>query len=210
MADVMIIAPHPDDESLGCGGEICLQRQRGRSVHVVFLTSGELGLKRLPREEAWRIREEEAARAAQVLGVTEWSFFRLSDWFLGEAVAAAAAQLRPLLKRESPELLFVPHPAEAHPDHRAVLLIVREALQDRSIPTPSLWGYEVWTPLAEHDWVEDITPVMDQKLRAIRCYESQLPEFRYDQAVFGLNQYRGILAARSRYAEVFQSAVMER
>jgi LmbE family N-acetylglucosaminyl deacetylase len=202
----MIIAPHPDDEAIGCAGAICLHRQRGRSVHVVFLTSGELGLKRLPREEAWRIREEEAVWAAQVLGIGDWSFLRCADWFLTDAIAPAAAKLRSVIEREAPEFLYVPHPAEWHPDHKVALRIVREALGDSSLRIPSLWCYEVWTPLPEHDWVEDITPVMDRKLRAIRCYKSQLSEFRYDEAVLGLNQFRGTLAARSQYAEVFQSA----
>jgi LmbE family N-acetylglucosaminyl deacetylase len=65
-------------------------------------------------------------------------------------------------------------------------------------------AYEVWTPLAEYDQVEDISPVMRRKLRALRCHRSQLGHFRYDRAVRGLNQYRGALAARCRYAEVFR------
>jgi LmbE family N-acetylglucosaminyl deacetylase len=62
----------------------------------------------------------------------------------------------------------------------------------------------VWTPLPAHDHVEDVTPAMTRKLRAVRCYASQLGHFRYDLAVRGLNQYRGRLAARTRFAEVFQ------
>ena len=62
--NIMVIAPHPDDESIGCGGTICLHTAKGDHVSVVFLTSGELGLKHLPPEEAWKIREQEAAKAA--------------------------------------------------------------------------------------------------------------------------------------------------
>jgi N-acetylglucosamine malate deacetylase 1 len=203
---VLVIAPHPDDEAIGCGGAICLHRRRGDAVRVVFLTSGELGLKHLPREEAWQVREVEARAAAAVLGVTGLTFLRLPDWFLGEGVAEAAAALRPILQRWAPRLVYLPHCQEGHPDHRAALPIVRMALREAAVRPPTLRGYEVWTPLAEYDHVEDITGMMRRKLRAVRCYASQTAQFRYDRAIHGLGQYRGVLAARCRYAEVFQSA----
>jgi LmbE family N-acetylglucosaminyl deacetylase len=202
---VLVIAPHPDDEAIGCGGAVCLHRRRGDSVSAVFLTSGELGLKHLPREEAWRVREREAEAASGVLGLGGITFLRLPDWFLGERTAEAAEALRPVLRRAAPGLVYVPHAGEWHPDHRAALAIVRRALKEIPDP-PALRAYEVWTPLAEYDDVEDVTPVMSLKLRAVRCYASQLPTFRYDRAVRGLNQFRGALAAHCRYAEVFQSA----
>jgi len=202
---VLVIAPHPDDEAIGCGGAICLHRQRGDAVRVVFLTSGELGLKHLPREQAWQVREEEARAAAAVLGLTGLTFLRLPDWFLGDGVAEAAAALRPTVERWAPQLVYLPHPQEAHPDHRVALPILRAALRDAAARPPALRGYEVWTPLAEYDHVEDITGVMRRKLRAVRCYASQTAHFRYDRAIRGLGQYRGVLAARCRYAEVFQS-----
>jgi LmbE family N-acetylglucosaminyl deacetylase len=202
---VLVVAPHPDDEALGCGGAVCLHRQRGDPVHVVFLTSGELGLKHLPRAEAWRVRESEAEAAAAVLEVNGLTFLRLPDWFLGERVVETAEALRPVLQRTVPGLIYLPHAREWHPDHRAALAAVRRALGDTRQP-PALRAYEVWTPLEEYDDVEDVTRVMRQKLCAVRCYASQTAQFRYDRAVRGLNQYRGALTARSRYAEVFRSA----
>jgi len=202
--NVLVIAPHPDDEAIGCGGSICLHAARGDRVAVVFLTSGELGLKHLPRDEAWRVRESEAEAAAEVLGVAALSFLRLPDWDVGDRVDDAATLLRPILHQERPSVVYVPHPTEWHPDHQAALPIVRAALPDGNDPPLGL-AYEVWTPLAAYDHVEDITPVMRRKLQAVRRYRSQIGHFRYDRAVFGLNQYRGSLAARSRYAEVFQS-----
>jgi LmbE family N-acetylglucosaminyl deacetylase len=202
---VLVVAPHPDDESIGCGGSVCLHAARGDRVVAVFLTSGELGLKHLPREEAWRVRECEAEAAAAVLGVAALTFLRRPDWFLGEGVAEAAALLRPVLEREAPRRVYLPHEGEWHPDHRAALPIVRAALDATDVPPPELLGYEVWTPLAECDRVENVTPVMRRKLRAVRCYPSQLQQFRYDRAVRGLNQYRGILGARCPYAEGFRA-----
>ena len=78
--NVVVIAPHPDDEAIGCGGSICLHHSRGDRVTAVFLTSGELGLKHLPADEACRIREAEARAAATILGIAAIDFLRLPDW----------------------------------------------------------------------------------------------------------------------------------
>jgi LmbE family N-acetylglucosaminyl deacetylase len=203
--NVAVIAPHPDDESIGCGGVICQHRARGDDVFVVYLTSGELGLKSLPREEAWKIREEEARQAAKVLGIGATFFLRGPDWSAGDDQERLSQELSRLLVRHAPAVIYLPHLAEWHPDHKASLPIVRSALASSRIPDPVLWGYEVWTPLVELDRVENITAEMPQKLRAVRCHQSQLRDLAYDQAVDGLNRFRGITQARCQYAEVFQS-----
>jgi len=201
--NVLVVAPHPDDEAIGCGGAICLHVARGDRVTAVFLTSGELGLKHLVREEAWRVRESEAQAAAAVLGLSALKFLRCPDWILAEQAEAASAGLRRILKEEKPQLLYVSHLGESHPDHQAALPIVSAALRDDHDP-PRLLAYEVWTPLSEYDEVKDISTVMERKLEAIRCYRSQLSQFQYERAARGLNEFRGALAGRCQYAEVFR------
>jgi N-acetylglucosamine malate deacetylase 1 len=202
---VLVIAPHPDDESIGCGGTLCLHAKNGDRITVVYLTSGELGLKHLPRDKAWLTREREAEKAARILGVSASYFLRLPDWRTGENISKAAKQLAPLLKRAKPDLVYLPHEQEWHPDHKAALPIVRAALRGLRRPGPTLRTYEVWTPLFDYDRVEDISTVMPRKLRALQAHHSQLKEFDYARAVSGLNAFRGELAARCRYAEVFQT-----
>jgi LmbE family N-acetylglucosaminyl deacetylase len=207
--NVLVIAPHPDDEAIGCGGTIGLHVARGDRISTVFLTSGELGMKHLPSEQVWRQRETEAQAAANILGTAELIFLRRADWFVSESVEATAAALRPILNRESPSLIYLPHSGEWHPDHKASLSVVRTALQGDDYPPPILRCYEFWTPLPQYDHVEDISETMACKLRAIRCYRSQLAQYRYDRAVCGLNQYRGITAAKCRFAEVFEDADLQ-
>jgi len=201
---VLVIAPHPDDEAIGCGGSICLHVDRGDSVAVTYLTSGELGLKHLEPEEAWRIREGEAEESASVLGVALTRFLRRPDWSLADEVEATARLVDVEMDRTGAELVYAPHAREWHPDHRAAAEIVgrSRAVADGSVPVRA---YEVWTPLGDFDDVEDISSVMARKLEAVRAYGSQLAEFRYDRAVEGLNQYRGALAAHVDFAEVFCS-----
>jgi N-acetylglucosamine malate deacetylase 1 len=206
--NVLVIAPHPDDETIGCGGALCLHAQREDRVTAVFLTSGELGLKKLPREKAWEIREAEARRAGKILGLAELHFLRQPDWTLGEHTDTTVESLQPILKQESPELIYVPHLLEQHPDHQVALPIAREAAERSGIRAPKFRAYEVWTPLGRFDEIADISAVMPRKLRALRAHRSQLDEFDYARAVRGLNQYRGALAAHSRYAEVFQTMAL--
>ena len=201
--NVLVIAPHPDDESIGCGGALCLHAAKGDRVVVVYLTSGELGLKQLAPEAARRVREREARRAGTILEVSKAIFLRCPDWFVGDEIEKSARALRPILKEQKPGLIYLPHAQEWHPDHRAALPIVRAALKRCGLPTPVLRAYEVWTPLSEYDHVEDITAVMPRKLQALRAHRSQLEAFDYERAVRGLNQFRGELAAKCRYAEVF-------
>jgi LmbE family N-acetylglucosaminyl deacetylase len=203
--NILVIAPHPDDEAIGCGGTLCKHTAHGDRVVVVFLTSGELGLKGLPREKAWAIREAEAKRAAKILSVAAIEFLRLPDWTVGDYVKEGARLLAPILKREKPEIIYLPHPREWHPDHKAALPVLRAASRKSGFASPELRGYEVWSPIAEHDQVENISDVMPQKLRALRAHRSQLGEFDYVRAVRGLNEFRGELAGRCRYAEVFQT-----
>jgi LmbE family N-acetylglucosaminyl deacetylase len=200
---VLVIAPHPDDEAIGCGGAVCLHRRRDDPVHVVFLTSGERCTDEVPAETIRSVREAEAGQAGRVLDVQGLEFLRLPDLGLSEIIDRAADRLRPILGTLAPDVVYLPHPEESHPDHAAVLPIVRAALAGLSWSDrlPELRGYEVWSPLTRSDWVEDVSAVMAQKLRAVRCYRSQLRLFRYDAAVRGLNRYRGILGAGSRYAE---------
>lgn len=202
---VLVIAPHPDDESIGCGGAICLHRGQGDFVHFVFLTSGERYIEDVAAQTNQFLRESEATEACRILDVQGLEFLRLPDLGLSGIIDQAAGQLRPLLKTLRPDILYLPHPEEAHPDHAAALPIVHAALADLTSLSrlPELRGYEIWSPLTRYDWVEDISAVMPRKLRALRCYRSQLRLFRYDAAVRGLNRYRGVLGASSRYAEAF-------
>lgn len=205
--NVLVIAPHPDDESIGCGGAICLHVKCGDRVTAVFLTSGELGLKQFPKEKAWAIRESEATKAAEVLGLADLTFLRKPDWYLGDRIKEAAAALKPLLQAAAPDLIYLPHEGEWHPDHKAAAPIVRAALGRTAV---SLRGYEIWSPITQYDHYENISSVMTRKLRAVRCHRSQMKEFPYDRAISGLNQYRGAIAAKAKFAEAFQTVSLHK
>jgi LmbE family N-acetylglucosaminyl deacetylase len=67
----------------------------------------------------------------------------------------------------------------------------------------TILAYEVWTPLARIAYVEDISPTLDLKRRAMAEHASQLANLAYDEAFCGLNRYRGVMTGRGRYCECF-------
>src|SRR5436305_1478720 len=79
MMNILIISPHPDDESIGCGGTIRKHVVDGDNVEVIFLTSGEKGGHGRSEEETKKIREEEAGNAAKILGIKNIEFWREPD-----------------------------------------------------------------------------------------------------------------------------------
>lgn len=178
---------------------------RGDRLVVAYLTSGELGLKHLPMEQARALREKEAEAAGQILRVARADFWRAADWSVSAETARLSRALDGLMKAEEPGMVYVPHSLEEHPDHEAAWPLLRQVLRQHRGPIPEVRAYEVWTPLSRFDHVEDITLVFPQKILALQAYASQLKEFDYERAVRGLNQYRGVLAARVEFAEVFQS-----
>ena len=203
--NILVIAPHPDDEVIGCGGAICLHTDRGDRVVAVFLTSGELALKQLSRESVWAIREREARAAARVLRLADTIFLRLPDWFLGDHLKEGLVALAAILERERPELIYLPHAQEQHPDHQAAARLLKRALlRHRLENMPELRGYEVWTPLREAENIVNISSVLTRKLRALRAHRSQLGSFDYVAAVKGLNRFRGAMSGKFRYAEAFE------
>src|SRR3989442_9434093 len=201
--NVLVIAPHPDDESIGCGGTICLHADRGDRVAAVFLTSGEMGLTDLSEGDARRTRERESEDAAGILGISSVTFLRRPDRHLEQDTLHAAQALKPILEREKPEIIYLTHERDFHRDHRASVSIVQTAVRASGIATPALLGYQVLTPLTEFDRAEDISPVIGRKLKAVRAHRSQVRQFRYDRALRAMNRFRGVVAAGGRPAVVF-------
>ena len=205
MSRVLVVSPHPDDESIGCGGALRKHAVEGDEVRVVFLTSGEMGIPGRKGRDAARVREVEAEKAAEILGVSSIEFWHEPDGALRvhrELVGRCAG----LLEEWSPDRIYVTHEGDMHPDHRAAARLVRHAVPAGD-EGPTVLEFEVWTPLKYLSEIVDITPHIEEKLDAIRCYQSQCDLMRFDDAMLGLNRYRGEMHSwpGGEYAEVFWS-----
>jgi LmbE family N-acetylglucosaminyl deacetylase len=167
---VLVLAPHPDDESLGCGGTMALLSDRGASVSTLTATDGDATRgSSLPPEEIGRVRRAEAQRAAAAVGA-EPRFLGLPDGALAEHPRELASGLRKTIAELEPDAIFAPWLLDGGSDHRAVATAVAEVL-DGAGKRPEVWGYEVWTPLVPNRAI-DITEVIERKRAAIACHET--------------------------------------
>jgi LmbE family N-acetylglucosaminyl deacetylase len=142
--DLLVLAPHPDDETLGCGGTIHLARQAGARVTIAFLTDGaDSHAHLLDRGELVALRRAEAAAAAAVLGVGEEDlrFLALPDGRLGGAEPQAREQLAALVAERGPGALLAPCAWDVSDDHLAAARIAAAVAAAAGLP---VHGYATW------------------------------------------------------------------
>ncbi|HTF87758.1 MAG TPA: PIG-L deacetylase family protein [Planctomycetota bacterium] len=168
---VLVCAPHPDDEVLGCGGTIILHAAQGDPVHVVVAFDGLLGLApEWPRDT----RKKEAGRAALALGLRPYQFLDHPEGHVPTPAEfeTGVRQMAELIDALVPDTIYAPWPGEAHVDHKTLARVVYRARQIVNSKA-EVWGFEVWTPLRA-DRVIEISGVWQKKLAALEVYESQL------------------------------------
>jgi LmbE family N-acetylglucosaminyl deacetylase len=170
---VLVIAPHPDDEAIGCGGAVCRHVAVGGTADLLVCTMDEA-------------RKTEVGASARVLGIRDTISLGYPVESLGEQ-AVLAEQVFGILKERQPDILFVPFLFDNHQDHRAV----NEALikgYSRHAFDCMVYAYPVWFPL-HPNVVIDIGPVWATKKQAIECYPSQLATRDYVTMSHALGQY---------------------
>ncbi len=165
---VLVVAPHPDDEIIGCGGAIALHGRRGDTVHVALVTRGERG-------GAGEARLDESRSAAAALGPTLVTCLEAPD---GDVAGDTdlPRRLAELVAATSPSVVYAPSPFEMHRDHVATLHATAAALEQvrkQGGPAPTLLLFEVNTE-SMASFLLDITPVAEAKGRALATFASQL------------------------------------
>lgn len=196
---MLILAPHPDDEVIGCGGLIALHLREGRPVRIVVATDG------AAQGGDAALREEETTRGVARLGEAELHFLRYPDRALGDSASEA---IRRHLLDFRPDLILVPGPVEIHPDHLALSRVFCELVQKdetlfADLAMTRVAFYEVSHPLRPNVLV-DITSVAEDKYAAIAEHHSQLQARDYISYARGLNAYRTMtLPAAAKYAEAY-------
>jgi len=190
----LVLAPHSDDETLGCGGTLARLRQAGWQVKVVVVTDGAKGDPEgfLGQEDIAGVRQGETRAALAALGLEDVQFLGQPE---GESYAwdLISAEVDRILESFAPEWLLVPAALDLHRDHVQTSLLALELWQSRGC-RERLFFYELWQPLPINR-VVDVTPVLAQKRRAIAAYALPLRYLDYAAAFDGLMRYRGIYLA---------------
>jgi LmbE family N-acetylglucosaminyl deacetylase len=206
VSNILVVSPHPDDESIGCGGTLRKHVLDGDKVRAVFLTSGERGGHGRSLEETKSLREEEAREAAAILGLDQIEFWQVQNGHL-RASRKLLDRLRENIAEWPADIVYVTHDREMHPEHRAAARLVRGAVAGLNgrVRKPDVLMFEVWTPLQRMDHIVDITPYIETKIAAIRAHKSQCDVLGFDDAFLGLARYRGEMFSwpEGDYAEIF-------
>lgn len=192
-ARILVLAPHPDDESIGCGG---LLLKFPSQCDVVVLTDGRYGgLSGQSEIDTIVMRRLELKKAMVYAGVKNYLFLGVEDGKLSENFTKFSN-----LDINGYDAIFVPAPGENHPDHSCVYEFLL-----RLKPQARIFTYEVWSALPVPSHYIDMSDVVDEKKNLISYYESQLVQVDYVSKTIGLNCFRGLLPYPAvQYAEAYQ------
>lgn len=201
--NVLVFAPHPDDDVLGCGGTIKKHISVGDNVYVCVVTRGKMPL--FAEEAVLQVRKEHK-EAMDSLGVEDISYLNFPAVMLEEQHRYEINKsIDEVIKKYKPETVYIPHFGDMQKDHEIVSEAVMVAVRPRGNYTvKTVLAYET---LSETEWnvphasnafipnyFVDITNTLSDKLKALSLFKSQVSEFpnpRSLEAVESLAKLRG-------------------
>lgn len=215
--NILVVAPHADDEVLGCGGLLAKYAQAGHNTYVAVMTNAYYGAPELFPETLIQSIRAEALEAHKLLGVKQTFFYdfpapRLETYPSFEIANA----LGKLIREHHIDTLYLPHRGDMHKDHGVIFYAAMVAARPvNQCPVRRIYCYET---LSETDWAapfgsdvfipnvyEDIADAFGAKLEAMKCFASQLkpfPNSRSLEALESLAKLRGATVGH-HYAEAF-------
>lgn len=165
---MLCLAPHPDDEVIGCGGLLALAQRQGLATHCAIVTSGQEGVSAEGAASGLRLAESE--KAAQVLGLPPPTCWHFTDRQL-RCGPALINRIVEELRERRPRWMLLPALTEPHPDHQALALAGMAAARQLNADVDLLF-YEVGTP-SQPNTLVDITSVAALKWEALQAFNSQ-------------------------------------
>ncbi len=197
---VLVLAPHPDDDVVGCGGTLLGLKERGYYGETIFLTSGKKS-GTVESNEISSTRRNEALKGSEKLGIKKSHFLDYYDSQLKQDKKAVSFVLS-RLNDIKPDMVFTPFFTDNHPDHRETARIFAAAAT-KYHHNFTCCCYELWSTLFPN-YIVDISSVIEKKVDAIKSHQSQIAETNLVDLAKGLNRYRAIASGQPfQYAEAF-------
>jgi LmbE family N-acetylglucosaminyl deacetylase len=203
---VLVVAPHPDDESLGAGGTIAKYASKGHDVKILTISGH---LPPLYNRIDYDNTVAEAHEAFSLLGVTSSDFLEIPATMVRDVpVHELNSKISNIVNEFEPHIVFSPYP-DRHIDHRivfdSVMVATRPVGVGRNIEivaayetlSETHWNAPHVEPNFTPNWVVDISDQIKIKLKAMQCYKSQISDFpspRSIEAIEALAKFRGTQA----------------
>lgn len=185
--NILVIAPHQDDESIACGGTIAKHTASGGKASVLFLTSD------TPE------RANEAQNACKIIGVDRVAILKHSADTL-HTQKTLSESIESVIKEQKPDVVFTPFWLDNHSDHRAAAAAVAKLANKYNF---IVYAYGVWLPVYPNVLI-DCSKNWQSKTTAISCYKTQLKDRDYLAMANGIGQYWASVKGRGiTNAEVF-------
>lgn len=183
---ILIVAPHPDDECIGCGGVLI---KYARYCDIIVLTDGRQGQ---GDESPLKVREIRKREFENEMGALHVNSYRRLDIEDGTLLLHTDCLSGSILKGY--DYIFVTGMNDEHPDHKAAYMCVQQATKDWTDEyRPRCFLYEVHTPISHPSHFLDITNSIQRKIDLIRYHKSQLKELPYDELAEQCATYRATL-----------------
>lgn len=218
---ILVIAAHPDDEVLGCGGTIAKLAAQGEEVHILILATGltsRLGFNLKESPDDLKIHMKRARQAGALLGAKNVNFAGFPDQKMDTLPLLEITQrIEAEIKSVQPQTIFTHHGGDLNMDHsitfRATLTATRpkqnnrvHALYTYEVPSSTDYSFQKTSPKFEPNYFEDITKTISKKLEAMKIYKSEIEDSPYPrsiEALENLSKQRGSIVG-IKAAEAFQ------
>ncbi|ACF14603.1 LmbE family protein [Chloroherpeton thalassium ATCC 35110] len=214
----MVIAPHADDEVLGCGATIAKHTKSGDDVVVVIATDASKGAPEIYNKKAIAEVRSEALNAHKTLGISKTHFFDFPAPALSVYPSyKIAIKFTEIFNDYKPEVIYLPHPGDIHSDHKAIYIAGLVAARPQGIhKITAVYCYETmseteWAPIQGDNGFQpnhfiDVTDVFQTKIDAMNCFKSQIRDFPHSRSLKALDAlatYRGVTVGVEK-AEAFE------
>ena len=205
MKKILVVAAHPDDEVLGCGGAIARHVDEGDEVYIVFMADGVTSREKVADEDL-RVRHKAAYSSCEVLGAQTPQFLGFPDNKMDTIALLDIVQtLEKVMDKIQPSIVYTHHDGDLNVDHR----ITHRAVLTACRPQPENYVNEIYSfeILSSTEWASpsvkntfapnrfvDISKVIERKIKALTAYADEMrdyPHSRSIETVELLAKYRG-------------------